>query len=45
MGVIPGFDGQVFMLCEACEEEIRRRKRAGGGSNQRPFLKPGGRFP
>ncbi len=29
LGYLSGFEGQVFMLCEACEEAIRRRKKAG----------------
>jgi hypothetical protein len=29
MGDIQDFEGQVFMLCEACEEVLRRRKKAG----------------
>ena len=30
MGSIRDFEGQVFMLCEGCEEALRRRKKAGG---------------
>jgi hypothetical protein len=28
MGDIRDFEGQVFMLCEVCEEAIRRHKKA-----------------